>query len=558
LAARRGAMTDVLDERDADMMGDSEEDELGALISFANLENVVKHIIRKFKSIEAHDENTEAEIRGVRTELEGRATAASLTELQGELATRVEHFNRTLAGQSDSIASLEVQLERSRVMANSLEKKLEACVKEKAVQDRLVREVQDALQDKVAVAELNMFEAKFAGYATKLEHQEIVSQLADYARADVAERLEESLKIVSKQFDHYSRTAKIDRQLQELGDWVADELQHYAKAKQTTTRLEEIHSLLMEKSLSTERSQAALDDKLRGLSDRVTSIYAELKSDLQLKAMADDLRSLEDRLKKYALKADTDAFQQDCVPKLRYCVESIKAFDDRLRAQDDAIQRMDEVILDKAAKFDLSVVHNRLEQCLDREQGLAEIGKLNSRADELRFDLQQYIAAEPARQENNKPPDYTPVFEDINARITLKADKADLVELYQLKANRLDADELAKLQAVIHRQLEYLAVTAFGLSKLVLTEAKAGESKTIRTQQKAQVLMQSEALWKWIWHNEPPPNLDTLRPPPGRTGRGAGNVDKGGALMEVVDEDKRLVDDAKRTQLEKKLGIVAA
>merc|ERR1719499_2508094 len=42
------------------------------------------------------------------------------------------------------------------------------------------------------------------------------------------------------------------------------------------------------------------------------------------------------------------------------------------------------------------------------------------------------------------------------------------------------------------------------------------ESMRIRTQQKSQVLMQSEALWHWILHNEPPPNLDTLRPPPGR------------------------------------------
>merc|ERR1719517_179527 len=130
--------------------------------------------------------------------------------------------------------------------------------------------------------------------------------------------------------------------------------------------------------------------------------------------------------------------------------------------------------------------------------------------------IEQYMNDEEDRLSQYRPPDYTHVFEDISARITLKADRADLVEMYQLKANRIDADELAKLQETIHRQLEYLSVTTFGLSKLALTEAKTGESKTIRAQQKAQVLMQSEALWHWILHNEPPPNLDTLRPPPGR------------------------------------------
>merc|ERR1719401_3259546 len=120
---------------------------------------------------------------------------------------------------------------------------------------------------------------------------------------------------------------------------------------------------------------------------------------------------------------------------------------------------------------------------------------------------------EEERLSQYRPPDYTPLFDDLGAKVALKADKSDLVEMYQLKANRIDADELAKLQDVIHRQLEYLAITTFGLSKLVLTEAKSSESKTIRMQQKSQVLMQAEALWHWILHNEPPPNLDTLRSP---------------------------------------------
>merc|ERR1712187_866783 len=102
---------------------------------------------------------------------------------------------------------------------------------------------------------------------------------------------------------------------------------------------------------------------------------------------------------------------------------------------------------------------------------------------------------------------------DIRNRIELKADKADLVEIYQVKANRIDADELSKLQDVIHRQLEYLAVTTLGLAKLALTESKVGESKTVRVHQKSQVLTQASALWQWILHNEVPSNLESLRPP---------------------------------------------
>merc|ERR1719331_3060764 len=99
--------------------------------------------------------------------------------------------------------------------------------------------------------------------------------------------------------------------------------------------------------------------------------------------------------------------------------------------------------------------------------------------------MEHYIESETVRFEQFQPPDYTSAFEGISNLIGLKADKADMMEMYQLKANRIDSDELANLQNTIHRQLEYLSVTNFGLSKLVLTEAKPGESKTIRTQQKS-------------------------------------------------------------------------
>merc|ERR1719310_2130434 len=216
---------------------------------------------------------------------------------------------------------------------------------------------------------------------------------------------------------------------------------------------------------------------------------------------------------KYALRAETDAFQQDCVPKLKFCVDSIKQFDERLRAQDGAILRVDEVLLDKAGKYDIVVANSRIEQCFPKDQAMQEFQKMYERLEWMNKKVEHYIETETERFQQFQPPDYTPVFDDINTRIQLKADKADMVEMYQLKANRIDADELAKLQDTIHRQLEYLAVTSFGLCKLVLTESKPGESKTIRTQQKSQVLMQSEALWHWILHNEPPPNLDTLRSP---------------------------------------------
>merc|ERR1719329_642044 len=99
----------------------------------------------------------------------------------------------------------------------------------------------------------------------------------------------------------------------------------------------------------------------------MTSMYAELNDDINRRALTDTVLDIQKDLKKYALRAETDAFQQDCVPKLKYCVDSIKAFDDRLRAQDGAILRVDEVLLDKAGKYDIVVANSRIEQFSKRQ-----------------------------------------------------------------------------------------------------------------------------------------------------------------------------------------------
>merc|ERR1719230_2396587 len=158
-----------------------------------------------------------------------------------------------MTGNKESITGLENSLERSRVMCGAIDKKLEACVKEKAVQDRLIRETQDALQDKVAVAELNMFEAKFAGYTTKLEHQEVINMLSHYTRIDVTERVAESVKVLGMQFDDYTRTAKVEERLQELRDWVNFELTNYAKAAATATKIDDLQMQIRDQVISFER-----------------------------------------------------------------------------------------------------------------------------------------------------------------------------------------------------------------------------------------------------------------------------------------------------------------
>lgn len=59
-------------------------------------------------------------------------------------------------------------------------------------------------------------------------------------------------------------------------------------------------------------------------------------------------------------------------------------------------------------------------------------------------------------------------------------------------------------------QLEYMAAIAFAVSRLGLTDLSKGESKTLRQQQKQQVVTQAERVWQWASSkgaSPPPPPL---------------------------------------------------
>merc|ERR1719324_363181 len=269
----------------------------------------MKHVIQKFRYVEEHARTLDSQLIELKKSTEAHTTVQQLEEVANEIRTKLEHSNKSLAAYKETVSGLESQIERNRVMCTAIEKKLEACVKEKVVQDRLIRETQDALQDKVAVAELNMFEAKFAGYTTKLEHQEVINMLSHYTRIDITERVAESVKVLGMQFDDYTRTAKIEEQLQELRDWVSTELTNYAKAVATMNKIEDLQQQIRDQVLAFERVHSLMDDKIRGLSDRMTSIYSELNDDINQRALAENLQDVQRDLRKYALRAETDAFQ---------------------------------------------------------------------------------------------------------------------------------------------------------------------------------------------------------------------------------------------------------
>jgi hypothetical protein len=193
-------------------------------------------------------------------------------------------------------------------------------------------------------------------------------------------------------------------------------------------------------------------------------------------------------------------------------METIAQFTDRLTAQDGAIMRVDEVLLQKASKWDVKLCSDKMDTAMTKDIATRELAKLQERLDRMQAGLDHYVATEGERFAAQTGPDYGNDVQRLARTLELKADRADLAELFALKANRLDGEELSRNHEVVQKQLQYLSATTVGLSKLTLHDNHPNESKGLRNQHKQQVMMQAESLWNWILNKHAPDNMSKVIP----------------------------------------------
>jgi len=501
---------DSLEDEEA---GDSREtSDLLRLISCTSLEKFLKHFISKFRVFETRLDKHDAELQRLDKEVNKRTTLMSTEEVVIEFRSKLGSTSKALKSAQENLKSVETLLEIDRSTCAALDRKFHDAAKQKVALEKAICGMQEVLQGKVSVVELNILEVKLRDQDNKLEREDVAEMLNKYSRIESTEQVLERVNEVASRFDNYALQDGFEKEFVELRNWATAELQKCAPSDLTTSMFNGFEKQLRDQVGSFGMSCSRVDEGLQTLSDRVTSVYTELLDDVNDRAFAATVRDMKKEMREFAQRADTDAFQMDIGPKLKYVCDTIRTIDGKMQNQDSTLMKMDEVLLDKADKFDIVVANSRIEHCFQKEKALKEFEKVTDKIDWVAKRLEHYIGGEPDRMSHFKPPDYTAIFESINAKVATKADRLDVVDMYQIKMNRLDACEHAKVSDTIKKQLEYLVITSFGLAKLALSEPKAGEAKTVRVQQRSQVLMQSEALWHWILHNEPPPNLDALRP----------------------------------------------
>ena len=168
----------------------------------------------------------------------------------------------------------ELQQAHEEVKANliTVDKRLETFAREKEMVDRVMREMQDNLHDKATLTELHLFEAKFANYTPREDHQALIELLGEFTRVEVTEKLAEFVKSISNKFEDGSviRPPQVDMMLNDLDTKIRSELVKYAKVETTEKEIKDMETELKDASVNHERSLHVIEEKMRALADKVT------------------------------------------------------------------------------------------------------------------------------------------------------------------------------------------------------------------------------------------------------------------------------------------------
>merc|ERR1719506_2375017 len=530
------------------MASDLLDEEFEGLISFSNLESVVRHIMARFKGFEDRSNSLDEKVRVMQVDLKSKASKQDLDLECNKLRVMHKDLEKNYDRIQEHVRELQEAHEFVKANLLTLDKRMETFGREKEMSDRVMREMQDNLHDKATLTELHLFEAKFANYTPREDHQALIELLGEFTRVEVTEKLAEFVKSISVKFEEYLRPPQVEMMLQDMNEKIRAELVKYAKVETTEKDIRDMESELKDASVNHERALHVIEEKMRALADKVTSVYSELNDEVQRRALQTKIDDINASLKGYALQSDQTNFKQECLPKLKFCMETINQFTDRLSAQDNAIMRVDEVLLQKASKWDVKVVSDKNDQLITKEAAMRELKKHEEQMNRMQAALDHYVATEGERFAAQTGPDYGNDVQRLAKTLELKADKADLAELFALKANRNDSEELSRNQDVVQKQLQYLTATTVGLSKLTLNEAHPNESKGLHNQQKMQVLMQAESLWGWILNKVAPENVGAVVP-----GKGGGGGQKAFGLGQTVD---RSAEHDRQNRLAERLGLL--
>jgi len=280
-------------------------------------------------------------------------------------------------------------------------------------------------------------------------------------------------------------------------------------------KINEVNKQITEKDLLFENYKTDVGNKI----DSIIKRQKKLEELIETKAERTSLADLFDQIKLKVSKDELINLEDKVFPLMREVVMKTTLFSEKIEDTTSQMIRYDEMILNCASNVDIRDLKNKINACLKIEKfeaNKADQSVINEKlttfktlADEqfLNFDTMLSVNTENIDKLTNeldsvkdKQNDVI-THDDLNElkeRIEIKADKLDIIKIYDLKANKLDISAVTRIIDELHRQIQLLSNNNLSVIKNLMLESKNKETEDVKAKNRTIMLKHANGINSFI------------------------------------------------------------
>eukprot|EP00920_Eleutheroschizon_duboscqi_P002688 GHVT01006275.1.p1 GENE.GHVT01006275.1~~GHVT01006275.1.p1 ORF type:complete len:452 (+),score=127.43 GHVT01006275.1:1098-2453(+) len=252
-------------------------------------------------------------------------------------------------------------------------------------------DVSRQLRLKAEEAEVEQREQSLKGQlATKEDLLKFERRLNGCALVETAESLEATVRQLQGASDLLDSKKSVDAKLQELGDRLLASISTCATAdalqKQATTfklSVERVDRRVAVVASGVEANAAEARQALR-------AAIAALEAKVEVLAPEEAVEDIRIRLGEFARTTDVEAVRSLVLPRMEAGEKTVSALEQRQSVQQSALLRLDELLLDKASKFETSSMHRQILELVSQSRHRQLEQKVEEQARKLEMSLSNH------------------------------------------------------------------------------------------------------------------------------------------------------------------------
>lgn len=228
---------------------------------------------------------------------------------------------------------------------------------------------------------------------------------------------------------------------------------------------------IADNSLNLRKNLTDVDKKIKGFS----KLIEEMKSKIANKIGRTELEALSNNLSQFSKIQDLQILQDKLEPQLNSCTKQIESITSIVDENKAGMVIFEQTLLDKANRLDLTEINRKISECITqltfeevkystekrlnvleitKENSTKEIEKIIINTSSFNESLREILLnQENLKQEISVLPSIDE-FEEMKITLKHKADKFNLSQLYDIKTNKTDTENIIKSIDVLHKQLK--------------------------------------------------------------------------------------------------------